>query len=194
MYKHKKRDDYVLHGETDTLDYNGTSNNENEYVVAVFDPNSKSVELYKTPYISTKVTAKKNRVYKGPKVKSAGIRNVTQRNALGEAFGTKKAKSAITNLEKNRIDSEKLQDIEMDIVDTVKESTRDLPAQEDGVDRPAPLANVDATNVEDIYPLENIIPEKIGNIFVLVPFLLQKIHWKNCHLPNQNSLPNNCLF
>ena len=82
----------------------------------------------------------------------------------------------------------------MDIVDTVKESTRDLPAQEDGVDRPAPLANVDATNVEDIYPLENIIPEKIGNIFVLVPFLLQKIHWKNCHLPNQNSLPNNCLF
>ena len=90
MYKHKKRDDYVLHGETDTLDYNGTSNNENEYVVAVFDPNSKSVELYKTPYISTKVTAKKNRVYKGPKVKSAGIRNVTQRNALGEAFGTKK--------------------------------------------------------------------------------------------------------
>ncbi|KHC39189.1 DNA-directed RNA polymerase I subunit RPA49 [Candida albicans P76067] len=160
LYKHKKRDDYVLHGETDTLDYNGTSNNENEYVVAVFDPNSKSVELYKTPYISTKVTAKKNRVYKGPKVKSAGIRNVTQRNALGEAFGTKKAKSAITNLEKNRIDSEKLQDIEMDIVDTVKESTRDLPAQEDGVDRPAPLANVDATNVEDIYPLENIIPEK----------------------------------
>ena len=106
LYKHKKRDDYVLHGETDTLEYNGTSNNENEYIVAVFDPNSKSVELYKTPYISTKVTAKKNRVYKGPKVKSAGIRNVTQRNALGEAFGTKKAKSAITNLEKNRIDSE----------------------------------------------------------------------------------------
>ncbi|EMG51079.1 DNA-directed RNA polymerase I 49 kDa polypeptide, partial [Candida maltosa Xu316] len=163
LYKHKKRDDYVLHGETETLDYNGESNNENEYVVAIYDPNTKSVELYKTPYVSTKVTAKSNRIYKGPKIKSKGVRNINQRNALGEAFGTKKAKSAITNLEKNRIDSEKLQDFELDIVDSVKETTRDLPSTKEEaskIDRPAPLANVDATNVEDIYPIDKIIPQK----------------------------------
>ena len=82
----------------------------------------------------------------------------------------------------------------MDIVDTVKESTRDLPAQEDGVDRPAPLANVDATNVEDIYPLENIIPEKDWQYLRVSSILTAENPLENCHLPNQNSLPNNCLF
>ena len=160
LYKHKKREDFVLHGETETLDYNGESSSSNEYVVAVYDPETKSVELFKTPYMSTKVTAKRNRIYKGPKIKSAGLRNVIQRNALGEAFGTKKAKAAIHNLEKNRIDSEKLQDFELDIVDTVKENTVASSTKEESVDRPTPLANVDATNVEDIYPIKNIIPEK----------------------------------
>ena len=130
---------------------------------------------YTKPHIyPPKLLQKKNRVYKGPKVKSAGIRNVTQRNALGEAFGTKKAKSAITNLERTELILKNCRTLKWILLILLKESTRDLPAQEDGVDRPAPLANVDATNVEDIYPLENIIPEKIGNIFVLVPFLLQK--------------------
>ena len=100
IYINIKREDFVLHGETETLDYNGESSSSNEYVVAVYDPETKSVELFKTPYMSTKVTAKRNRVYKGPKIKSAGLRNVIQRNALGEAFGTKKAKAAIHNLKR----------------------------------------------------------------------------------------------
>ncbi|EGW33650.1 RNA polymerase I alpha subunit, partial [Spathaspora passalidarum NRRL Y-27907] len=167
LYKHKKQNNYVLHGESETLDYNGESltDDQNDYVVGVYDPVHKSVELFKSPYLSTKVTAKRNRIYKGPKVRQAGVRSITQRNALGEAFGTKKAKAAITNLEKNRIDAEKLQGLEMDIVDSVKESSQDLPTKEkmasDVVnDRPTPLADVDAKNVEDVYPLYNIIPEK----------------------------------
>ncbi|RLV93625.1 DNA-directed RNA polymerase I subunit RPA49 [Spathaspora sp. JA1] len=167
LYKHKKHNNFVLHGESDTLDYNGESlaDDQNDYVVGVYDPVHKSVELFKSPYLATKVTAKRNRVYKGPKVRQAGVRNITQRNALGEAFGTKKAKAAISNLEKNRIDAEKLQGMEMDIVDSVKESTQDLPtkekmAQEVVNDRPTPLVDVDAKNVEDVYPLYNIIPEK----------------------------------
>ena len=178
LYKHKKSDKFTLHGENDTLDYNGETleDEENDYILALYDPIQKSVDLFKSPFVSAKVTARSKRVYDGPKVKQAGVRNVTQRNALGEAFGTKKAKAAITNLEKNRIDSEKLQDIEMDIVDHVQESTQDLPTRENMAtnvinDRPTPVADVDARNVEDIYPTYNIIPEKewnflrVGSIF-----------------------------
>ncbi|KAG7664706.1 RPA49 [[Candida] subhashii] len=167
LYKHKKNDTFILHGENDTLDYNGESvkNSENDYIVGVYDPIHKSVELYKAPFLSAKVTAKRHRVYKGPAIKQAGVRNVTQRNALGEAFGTKKAKAAISSLERNRIDADKLQDLEMDIIDSVTESTQDLPsrekmAQEVVHDRPTPLANVDAKSVEDVYPIFNIIPKK----------------------------------
>ncbi|KAK6461101.1 RNA polymerase I associated factor, A49-like protein [Scheffersomyces coipomensis] len=168
LYHHKKRSDkYVIHGENDHLNYDGETNPEetNDYVLALYDPIKKSLDLYKSPFIQGKVQAKSKRIYKGPSVRQAGVRNITQRNALGEAFGTKKAKAAITNLERNRIDSEKLQDIELDIIDTVKVSTQDLPTRakmEEMVthDRPTPVANVDATNVEDIYGLYDIIPKK----------------------------------
>ncbi|KAG2736159.1 hypothetical protein G9P44_000249 [Scheffersomyces stipitis] len=189
LYKHKKSDKYVVHGETETLDYNGESlvDESNDYFVALYDPLNKSVDLYKAPFVDAKVTARTKRVFKGPSVRQAGVRNVTQRNALGEAFGTKKAKAAITNLEKNRIDSEKLQDIELDIVDNVKSSTQDLPTREKMAesvtnDRPTPLANVDATNVEDIYPLVNIIPKKDWTFLRIGPFLSEEDEKKRIEL------------
>ena len=167
LYKHKKNDEFVIHGENERLDYDGETveDDNNDYVVALYDPLNKSVDLYKSPFVLSKVTAKSKRSFKGPSIRQAGVRNVTQRNALGEAFGTKKAKAAITNLEKNRIDADKLQEMELDIVDSVKETTQDLPTRkqmEDTVthDRPTPIANVEATNVEDIYPLYNIIPKR----------------------------------
>lgn len=171
LYKHKKNHQFLLHGENDSLDYNGETggvDEHNDYVVALYDPTHKSVELFKSPLINGKVTAKSKRVHKGPSVKSVGLRSMEQRKALGESFGTKKAKQALTNLEKNRIDSEKLQDMEMDILDNVKESTSALPTSKEmdesvTNDRPTPIADESATNVEDIYPLHNIIPKKDWN-------------------------------
>ncbi|ODV80456.1 RNA polymerase I associated factor, A49-like protein, partial [Suhomyces tanzawaensis NRRL Y-17324] len=168
VYKHKKSDKYIIHGENDTLDYNGETvddEEENDYIVGLYDPKKKSIELYKAPFIPTRITSKDKRSFKGPEVKQLGIRNNEQRNALGEAFGTKKAKAAITNLERNRINSERLQDNELDIIDNIQESTKELPTREkmeESVlnDRPTPLANVDATSVEDIYPIHHIIPKK----------------------------------
>lgn len=168
LYQHKKKSDsFVVHGETEKLDYLGQSVDEaptNDYVVAVYDPLNKSVDLYKAPFVNAKVVAKSKRSYKGPSIKLAGARNVDQRNALGEAFGTKKAKSAIVNYDKNKIDAEKLQDVEVDIVDNLQQNTVELPTREQMdlavvLDRPTPEANVDATNVEDVYPPQNIIPK-----------------------------------
>lgn len=167
LYQHKShKDNFLLHGENANLEYNGlTEGDSNDYVVALYDPVHKAVELFRAPMICGKVTSLDSRVHKGPKIRLRGVKNFVQRNALGEAFGTKKAKAAITNLEKNRIDADKLQDMELDIVDNVKELTLDLPTRQElldvGVfDRPTPAANVDATSVEDIYPIRSIIPKK----------------------------------
>lgn len=166
LYKNKQ-DSFVVHGETDKLEYNGSTvtDEQNDYVVGVYDPVTRSVELYKAPFIQAKVTPISKRKYDGPRVKQLGKLNMEQRNALGQAFGTKKAKQTITNLQKNKIDSEKLQDVEMDIVDTVKDATTALPTKEQMAatvlsDRPTPLADVSATNVEAVYPIHNIIPQR----------------------------------
>ncbi|KAG7196116.1 DNA-directed RNA polymerase I subunit rpa49 [Scheffersomyces spartinae] len=167
VYQHKKNNAFALHGESATLEYNGVTalDDENDYIVAIYDAVHKSVELYKTPVINGGVRAKAKRVYKGPAIKLAGLRNIEQRNALGEAFGTKKAKAAITNLERNRVDADKLKDVELDIVDTLNDATADLPTRQEmdtamSHDRPTPACNVDATRVEDVYRVFDIIPKK----------------------------------
>lgn len=168
LYKHKRAEEYAIHGETDTLDYNGESEGGtrmNDYIVGLYDPTKKSVQLFRAPFVEGRVTARGKRTYHGPKVKLVGTRNFEQRNALGEAFGTKKAKAAITNYEKNKIDAEKLQHVEMDIIENVKENTLTLPTKDEihqasVEDRPTPRANEDATAVEDIYPINGIISSR----------------------------------
>lgn len=167
VYKHKKHEKYVIHGENDTLEYNGQTEEDdnNDYIVGLYDPLNKSVDLYNAPFVNARVLPKTARKYSGPAVKSNGLKFKSQRDALGEAFGTKKAKSAIASAERNRIDAEKLADIELDIIDDISKSTETLPSRqkmdaEVVEDRPTPYANVDATNVEDIYAISSIIPKK----------------------------------
>lgn len=166
-YKHSRRDEYAVHAESATLDYAGQTDtsDSSEYIVALYDPVHKLADLFRAPLLQGKITARSKRALNGPLIKLTGVRNVAQRNALGEAFGTKKAKKAITDYEKNRIDADKLQTAEMDIVDTVLSSTSTLPSRAEmnesvANDRPTPIPNVDATNVEDIYPIDSIIPPR----------------------------------
>ena len=121
-------------------------------------------DRYKAPLLSTKVISKSRKNLIGPDIKQNNVRASVMRTALGEAFGTKKAKKAIADMERNRIDSDKLVDSAIDIVDSVKTASKDLPTREQlqetvSADRPTPLADLDATDVEQIYPLYNIIPK-----------------------------------
>lgn len=178
---HHPANGYLLHGENSTLEYNAHSAPEdtNDYVVALYDPAHKSVELFRAPMVHGLVTSLEHRVHKGPKIKLRGARNAAQRTALGEAFGTKKAKAAIASLERNRIDADKLHDMELDIVDNVKELTLDLPTREqlqdvDALVRPTPPANVAATAPEDVYALHAIVPKKEWAAVRVQPLLAEE--------------------
>lgn len=196
LYQKKHTDDeFVLHGEGERLDYNGSTLEEDSsgYAIAVYDPVNKSVDLYQAPVLLGSVTSKAHRKLKGPAVKQNNVRNNVQRNALGEAFGTKKAKKAISDLERNRIDADKLADVETDIVDTVKASTDTLPTRDQLTetvlnDRPTPACNVYATTVEDIYPVHNIIPKRELTFIRVGPILGETDNSKRIELlPYKNS-------
>lgn len=181
LYRNKSSsDEFVLHGENDRLEYQGStdevSTDSSQYVVGVYDPAKRSVELYKAPVLVNKVIAKSKKHLAGPAIKQANERASVLRNALGEAFGTKKAKKAIADLERNRIDSDKLADSAVDIVDSVRAAAKDLPSREQlqesvSQDRPTPLANLDATDVEQVYPIHNIIPKKEWQFIRVGPVL-----------------------
>jgi DNA-directed RNA polymerase I subunit RPA49 len=51
------------------------------------------------------------------------------RNALGEAFGTKKAKAAIKAAERNRVDVGAMKDVQDFVVDSVRGGTSALPTK-----------------------------------------------------------------
>lgn len=168
LYRRKaSRSDYIVHGENERLEYDGHTDGLSagtQSLVALYNPEKNSMQLYRAPILISKATAKSTKNLKGPSIKNVDVRGSVLRNALGEAFGTKKAKKAIADLERNRIDSDKLTDVAVDIVDAVRTASKDLPTRqqlEEAVsnDRPTPLANVDATDVEQIYPIESIISD-----------------------------------
>lgn len=171
LYRNKSQEEkFMLHGENERLEYVGQTDQESapgsKYVVGVFNKKTNRVDLYQSPILVSKVISKSKRDLAGPNIKNQGVvRGSVLRNALGEAFGTKKAKKAISDLERNRVDADKLADVAVDIVDTVKTASKGLPTKEEmetaiANDRPTPLANLDATDVEQIYPVENIIPSR----------------------------------
>ncbi|SCU96828.1 LADA_0H02960g1_1 [Lachancea dasiensis] len=162
-------ENFLLHGENDRIEYSGStdvnSNDSSQYLVGIYDPATRTVQLHKSPVIAAKVASKSTKDLAGPDIKRTELRAGALRNALGEAFGTKKAKKAIADIERNRIDSDKLVDSAVEIVDSVKTASKDLPSREalqqvSSQDSTTPQANANATDVEQIYPIHNIIPKK----------------------------------
>lgn len=193
LYKKRKQDQFVLHGENERLEYDGETDElttkTNQYVVGLYDKQSGKINLYRAPVVTSKIVSKFSKNLKAPEIKSKGdTRYGAMRNALGEAFGTKKAKKAIADLERNRVDSDKLTDVAIDIVDSVKTASKDLPTRAElqenvsASNRPTPVANLDATDVEQIYPVENIIPKKELQFIRVGPILKEKDQEKKLEL------------
>ncbi|CDK28053.1 unnamed protein product [Kuraishia capsulata CBS 1993] len=168
LYRNKQdASKLVLHGENEALDYDGSTKEDinNDYVVGVYDPTSKSIEFYKSSMLVSTVSSKASKAKKIPDIKQANVRYATKRNALGEEFGTKKARKAILDQERNRIDSTSLQSDSSFIYEKIATSTAHIPTPEEVKsnllkDSPIPRFDEEATNVVDVYPLTSVIPKK----------------------------------
>lgn len=194
LYKNKYNE-LLLHGESSHLEYDARvpEDDSSAYAVAVYDPETKKAKLYKAPLLLGTVSSKAHKRSSGPAVKQANTKNYEQRNALGQAFGTRRAKKAIGDLERNRIDADKLSDIQNDIVDTVKTTTDALPTRDELQkkvldDRPTPACFPDATSVEDVYPISSIIPShELKQIRVKGILSATEMSDKLAQLPYKNS-------
>ncbi|KAG1838570.1 Rpa49 subunit specific to nuclear RNA polymerase I [Suillus subalutaceus] len=128
------------------------------------------------------------------------LQRLEARAALGETFGTKKAKLAIRAQERNKVDVSAMEGVADHLQESILKNTSTLPSKEEAKanadsTRLVPQYDIDALNPNDIYPLHNMIPKpewkalSISNYMsadgdakrvALLPF--KRSHWVNDHL------------
>jgi DNA-directed RNA polymerase I subunit RPA49 len=171
----------ILHGESidDDLQYDADELDDSQYILGVYDPKNKNIKLIKnTKMFSGRVNANKSLINDAKLVKKLKRKDIStegtyaeRRNALGEEFGTKKAKKAITEAARNKIDAGLLEESQIDIVDGIRQTTKSMPNRDqmakmvEKENRVIPPCHADATNVEGIYPIEEIVPDEILQCF-----------------------------
>lgn len=87
------------------------------------------------------------------------------RNALGQAFGTKKALAQIRANERNKVDVSAMESVAPVLQSGIELGTENLPTIEEAksaadMARLIPRYDAEATSPEEAYPLHGIIPEQ----------------------------------
>ncbi|KAJ7756279.1 Rpa49 subunit specific to nuclear RNA polymerase I [Mycena metata] len=135
------------------------------YVIAVHNKRTSEVTVLPTPmspYILSRTVKALKSIELAPAPTTTEYYKA--RNALGETFGTKKAKAQIRARERNRVDvgaMEGVMDFVMAGIDKAAEGLMTTEEAKDLADsnRPVPPFSLTATDPADIYPLHGIIPE-----------------------------------
>lgn len=173
----------ILHGECDEneLQYDANELGDSQYVIGVYDPANSKLKLVKnSKFYSGRVNSNKILINDSKLLKTLKRKDISKegtfserRNALGEEFGTKKAKKAINEASRNKIDSGMLEDSQIDIIDGIRNTTKSMPNREEMAkmvekeNRVIPPCYPEATNVEDIYPVNEIVPDFILSTFAV---------------------------
>lgn len=175
-FSSKKRGTYVQ-AQTDSLIYQASALDDGcDYYLGVED----GEEMKVLPVTFCEGKARVKRLIEhdvsveanAKKARTATLDYQAKRNELGGAFGTKRAKKAILDATKNKVDSEMVDQDEQDqIIKNITVSTSLMPTKaqmQEEADREArilPEAHTDATHVEEIYPLEDLVYQETLDSF-----------------------------
>ncbi|KAL1411208.1 DNA-directed RNA polymerase I subunit rpa49 [Vanrija albida] len=159
----------LIAGETEDVEYFSTNRDYNtggegsdcQYVPALYDPSSKTLHVHpSTPLYLLAHRVKRMReaplLSTGPSAEA--IQWKAKRNDLGEAFGTRKAKSQIKAEERNKVDINAMQGVRGDLM----KSIGGKEAKEEGPVPPSeliPVPNLETSNPAEVYSREAIIPQ-----------------------------------
>ncbi|KAF8939235.1 RNA polymerase I associated factor, A49-like protein [Dissophora ornata] len=190
--KKKRR---IIEADTGKVEFVGQNFGENarqgfcRYVIAIRDKETDKITFKDAPVIAVNRTIKS---LKNAKLHASAKEQFIQaKNSLGEAFGTKKIKQQIKSVERNAVNVSTLDSVAGILHDSISAKTSALPSKASikaaaDEDRPIPPYDLEATKVEDIYKLENLITPAE---YQLIPFksLLDKANQPLSALPFQGS-------
>ncbi|KAF9350696.1 DNA-directed RNA polymerase I subunit rpa49 [Mortierella sp. AD094] len=190
--KKKRR---ILEADTGKVEFVGQNFGEGSrqgfcrYVIAIRDKQTDKVTFKDAPVIAVNRTIKS---LKNAKLHASSKDQFLQaKNALGEAFGTKKIKQQIKSVERNAVNVSTLDSVASILHDSISAKTSALPSKAEikakaDEDRPVPPYDINATKVEDIYKVDSLITPAE---YQLIPFktLLDKSTQPLSVLPYQGS-------
>jgi DNA-directed RNA polymerase I subunit RPA49 len=158
----------VIAGEAETVEFSTADETEQasaagcRYLVGVYNRRTGTVTVRPAPLhiLAHAVKPLKSIQPNGVSL----LARLEARAALGESFGTKKAKAAIRAAERNKVDVSAMEDVVEHLQETIVEGTGGLPTLEEAKEaadsnRLIPPHNADTDDPADVYPLHNIIPE-----------------------------------
>ncbi|KAF5392112.1 hypothetical protein D9757_003204 [Collybiopsis confluens] len=133
------------------------------YVLAIRNGSKlKLLATQNSPFILTRTVKALKSILPADEPTSLAFREA--RTALGETFGTKKAKAAIRAQERNRVDVGAMQGVMQHVVEGIDEKAGGLLTQEDAKEladsaRLIPPFSSTATEPAKVYPLNEMIPD-----------------------------------
>ncbi|KAI0632958.1 RNA polymerase I associated factor A49-like protein [Trametes polyzona] len=171
----------IVAGEAETVEFftadGPLSSTGCSYMIGVHDKRTNTTTLRPVPLhiLTRQVKALKNL----RPIEVSTEERMAQRNNLGEAFGTKKAKAAIRARERNRVDIDAMKNVAGHLQDTIMQNTETLPTAEEAKatadsSRLIPPYNADAQSPKDVYALHDIIPEAEFNALPISVFKAAK--------------------
>lgn len=188
----------LVAGETDSVDFHSANQTTGcRYLVGVHDKKTGITTIRPAPLHTL---ARDVKALKGLEpIAVSVLQRLEARAALGETFGTKKAKLAIKAQERNKVDVSAMETVVDHLQESIQKSTQALPSKEEAQatadsTRLVPPYNAEATVPSEVYPLHNIIPEAEWRTLSATPFLVvgqkqrtpllpfQRSKWINQHL------------
>ncbi|KAF8225355.1 Rpa49 subunit specific to nuclear RNA polymerase I [Tricholoma matsutake] len=164
--------DLLLVGESDKVEFISTKEESQRaadagcrYIVAVHNRRTSALSILptaKSPHILTRTVKALKSIT--PTSAPSALQSREAKNALGETFGTKKAKANIRARERNRVDVSAMEGVMGFVMDGIDKGAVGLPTQEEAKEtldsnRLVPPFDISATDSADVYPLHGIIPE-----------------------------------
>ncbi|TEB30416.1 Rpa49 subunit specific to nuclear RNA polymerase I [Coprinellus micaceus] len=162
----------MLVGETDAVEFM-TNEEETEraseggcqYLVALHDRRTGKMKILpqlKNPHLLTHTVKALKSIQSVSAPSKTAFREA--KNALGETFGTKKAKAAIRAQERNHVDIGAMTGVMDYVMESIDKGAEGLMTSEEAKEfadsnRLIPTFDATATEPTDVYPLHNIVPE-----------------------------------
>ncbi|EIM84421.1 RNA polymerase I associated factor A49-like protein [Stereum hirsutum FP-91666 SS1] len=166
------RQNITLAGETDSVEFEGANATRDgalgsRYYIALHRPSSSKVTLQPAPLHILGHTVKRLKSLSSASSSTGPSQSerIMARNALGQAFGTKKALAQIRANERNKVDVSAMESVAPVLQSGIERGTENLPTMEEAksaadMARLIPRYDAEATSPEEAYPLHGIIPEQ----------------------------------
>ncbi|KAJ9104597.1 hypothetical protein QFC21_002095 [Naganishia friedmannii] len=109
-----------------------------------------------------------------------GVPNLTKRDQLGEAFGTRKAKSRIRANERNKVDASAQESVREHLMQHIDDATMSIPPTDSqtGIASVSPLIpwpNMTAFDPSQVYSLDILIPQEEASAIDVKPLIVKNL-------------------